>query len=100
MREGVVHGRDVVLEQGADLVHGDAEEEETVWVGLAALQAGDVQESADAGLADAENGVEADAAVADVGVEVGDDLGAEGDALSGVAGAAVAAGGAGYGMAV
>ena len=103
--EGVVRGRggrDVGFEQGAQLVDGDAEEEEAVGVRLAAFQAGDVQEAADARLADAEDAVEAEGAVAEVRVEVGDYLGAEGDAVAGVAGAgaAVAAGGAGYGMAV
>ena len=102
-REGVgkgVRGRDVVFEQGAHLVDGDAEEEEAVGVDLAAFQARDVQEAADAGLADAEDGVEAEAAVANVGIEVGDYLGTEGDAMAGVAGTAVAAGGAGDGVTV
>lgn len=101
--EGVHGGGDVVLEEGAHLVHGDAEEEEAVGADLAAFQAGDVQEAADAGFAGAEDAVEAEAAVAEVGVEVGDYLGAERDALARVvagAGAAVAAGGAGYGVAV
>ena len=101
--EGVgkgVRGRDVVFEQGAHLVDGDAEEEEAVGVDLAAFQAGDVQEAADAGLADAEDGVEAEAAVANVGIEVGDYLGTEGDAMAGVAGTAAAAGGAGDGVTV
>ena len=43
--EGVgkgVHGRDVIFEEGAHLVHGNAEEEEAIWVALAAFQAGDV----------------------------------------------------------
>lgn len=99
-----VHGGDVGLEEGAHLVDGDAEEEEAVGAHAAALQPRDVQEAADARLADAEDAVEAEAAVADVRVQVRDDLRAERDALARVAGAAAGgaggAGGAGYGVAV
>lgn len=106
-REGVeegegVHGRDIVLEKRAHLVHGDAEEEEAVGADLAAFQGRDVQEAADTRLADTEDAVEAEGAVAYVGVEMGNYLGAERDALARVvaSAAAVAAGGAGYRVAV
>lgn len=100
-----VHDWDVVFEKGGHLVHGDAEEEQAVEVGLTARGGGHLEKAADAGLADAKKAVETEAvvaaalatvapvaddvtAIAAARFKIGNYLGADRNALTSLAGTA------------
>lgn len=86
-----VHARNGVLEESGNLIYGYTEKKKAVGVVLAAFEGGDLEKAAYAGFTDAEDAVKAEAAVLGLGVEVGNDLGAKGNALAGVAGTAAIA---------